>query len=184
MFGSREAGLGRVSRVWSMSFGERRIKKGFLSMIWSWIFIDTSVKERGNFLIVGFPRVARPDVYFEEYWSMGLPWKKDEEGLLTHSLKLNFPRMYVVRITQCGAYSIFQKLLHDAEMRLIMWPRGKRDCPMARRWIKNLSLNFVSLPLAARGCLKNCRRLRLAQVMPPRVGTCACSFSYEQIWFS
>ena len=90
MFGSREAGLGRVSRVWSMSFGERRIKKGFLSMIWSWIFIDTSVKERGNFLIVGFPRVARPDLYFEEYWSMELRWKKDWEGLLTHSLKLNF----------------------------------------------------------------------------------------------
>ena len=48
-----------------MSFSERKTKKGFLlSMIWSWIFIDTSVKERENFLIVGFPHLARPDLIF------------------------------------------------------------------------------------------------------------------------
>ena len=73
MFGSREAGLGRVSRVWSMSFGERRIKKGFLSMIWSWIFIDTSVKERVNFLIVG-SRELRAQTYILtsiDRWSFG-----------------------------------------------------------------------------------------------------------------
>ena len=93
MFGSREAGLGRVSsfnRWASVKEGLRRASYPWFEAEFSSIY--TSVKERGNFLIVGFPRVARPDVYFEEYWSMGLPWKKDEEGLLTHSLKLHFHR--------------------------------------------------------------------------------------------
>ena len=39
--------------------------------------------------------------------------------------------------------------------------------------------------LAARGCKKSCRRLRFAWIISPRVVTCACSLSYEQIvWFS
>ena len=92
MFGSREAGLGRVwsfNRWASVKEGIRRASNPWFEA--DWIFIDTSVvKERGNFLINGFPRVARPDLYFEEYWSMELRWKKDWEGLLTHSLKLNF----------------------------------------------------------------------------------------------
>ena len=57
--------------------------RGFLSLVWSWIFIDASVKERGNILIVGFPRVARPGVYFEEYWSIKLRWKRTKKGYLT-----------------------------------------------------------------------------------------------------
>ena len=35
--------------------------------------------------------------------------------------------------------------------------------------------------LAARGCKKSCRRLRFARVISPRVCTCACSCSNEQI---
>jgi len=74
MFGSREAGLGRVSsfnRWASVKEGIRRASNPWFEA--DWIFIDTSVvKERGNFLINGFPRVARPDLYFEEYWSMEL----------------------------------------------------------------------------------------------------------------
>ena len=53
-----------VSNFNRWSFCERKAKKGFLATVWSWIFIDTSVKERGNFLIDGFPQVARPDIFW------------------------------------------------------------------------------------------------------------------------
>ena len=55
-----------VSSFDRWSFGERRTKR-LLSYGLKLNFIDSSVKERGDFLVFGFPRVARPDVYFEEY---------------------------------------------------------------------------------------------------------------------
>ena len=31
---------------------------------------------------------------------------------------------------------IFEKLFHDGEIRLITWPRGRRDCSMAKGRVK------------------------------------------------
>ena len=62
---------------------------------------------------------------------------------------------------------------HDAEIRLNVWPRGRRG-QLDGKGANQISVE-TTLPgssLAARGCKQSCRRLRFARVMPPEALGC------------